>query len=179
MDGPDHVFHQILLDLLVGHVGAVLCGNDDGIDAARFAVLIFHGHLRFAVGPHPFENLFLAHFGQTFGQSMGQHDRHRHELGRFIGGIPKHEALVAGAAGINSHGDIAGLLVDRRQDRAGVGIETPGGVRIADVLDHVANDIGNLHIGLGRDFSGDECDAGRENGFAGDSRKFVLSDDGV
>ena len=170
---------MLSFDLLVRDVGAVLGGDDDGIDADRSPVAVFDGHLRFAVGTDPGKDLFLAHFGQPARQSVRQHDRHRHELGGLVGGIAEHQALVARAARIHTHGDVAGLLVDGGQDRAGMEVESPGGVAIADVLDDLADDVGNFDIGFGGDFAGDKGDAGGEDGLTGHAAVLVLGDDGV
>jgi hypothetical protein len=81
--------------------------------------------LRFAVGADPRKNVFLPHFGQTAGQAVGQHDRHRHQFRRFVRGVAEHQPLVARAAGIDSHRDVAGLLVNGGEDRTGVVVESP------------------------------------------------------
>ena len=61
---------------------------------------------------------------------MGQLDRQRHELGRVVAGVAEHEALVAGALGVqrvvgagvrllvrlvHALGDVGGLLADGDQ----------------------------------------------------------------
>ncbi len=97
----------------------------------------------------------------------------------FVGGIAEHQALVAGASGIDAHGDIAGLLVNGGEDGTGVIVESPGGVAVADILNDLANDIGNLDIGLGGDFTGHEGNAGGQHRFAGDSGILVFGDDRV
>ena len=74
---------------------------------------------------------FLRTSARRLCEPMGQDNRHRHQFGGFIGGIAEHETLVASAAGIHSHGDIAGLLMDGGKDRAGVEIKSPRGVGIA------------------------------------------------
>ena len=47
-------------------------------------------------------------------------------------GIAKHHSLVAGAAGVYAHGDVAGLFVDGGDDGAGVGVEAVEGVVVSD-----------------------------------------------
>jgi hypothetical protein len=110
---------------------------------------------------------------------MGKDDRHRHEFGRLVGGIAEHQSLVAGTAGIHAHRNIARLLVNGGEDGTGVVVEPPGGVAVADILNDFANDIGNLDIGLGGDFSGHEGNPSRQNRLAGHAGEFVLGDDGV
>lgn len=45
----DHVLHQVLLDLVVGHVGVVLGGDEDGVHAqghhGTALLLVLNGHL--------------------------------------------------------------------------------------------------------------------------------------
>src|SRR5688500_15430513 len=89
----NNVLHQILLDLFIGHVWAVLCRNDNGIDAERFAVFVFNRHLRLAVRTNPLQELFLAYFRETFGQPVSQYDRHGHKFSGFVGGVPEHKTL--------------------------------------------------------------------------------------
>ena len=91
---------------------------------------------------------------------MSEDDRHRHEFGRLVGRIAEHQSLVTGAAGIHTHGDIARLLVNGGEDGTGMIVESPGGVAITDILNDLADDIGNLDVGLGGNFTGHEGNAG-------------------
>ena len=72
-----------------------------------------------------------------------------------------------------------GLLVNGGEDGTGMVVESPGGVAIADILDDLANDIGNLDVGLGGDFPGHEGNAGGQNRFAGHPGIFVFGNDRV
>ena len=65
-------------------------------------------------------------------QLVRQRDRRGHQLRRFIAGIAEHHSLVAGAAGVDAHGDVAGLFVDGGDHGAGVGVEAVEGVVVAD-----------------------------------------------
>src|SRR4029079_16777314 len=127
----------------------------------------------------PGKNVLLPHFGQSARQSVREDNWHRHEVGGLVGRIAEHQALVARAARIHTHGDVARLLVDRCQDRAGVEIKSPGGVAIADVFDDVPNNVGNFDIGFRGNLAGDEGDAGGEDGLTGHAAVLVLGDDGV
>ena len=55
-----------------------------------------------------------------------------HQLGVLVAGVAEHHALVAGAAGVHAHGDVAGLLVDAGDHGAGVGVEAVERVVVAD-----------------------------------------------
>jgi hypothetical protein len=68
-------------------------------------------------------------------------DGRRHQLQSLIARIPKHHSLVAGAAGVYAHGDVAGLFVDGGDDGAGVAVEAVEGVVVADGLDGAADDL--------------------------------------
>ena len=165
--GPDDFLHDVALDLLVRHVGAVLRRHDDGVDPHRFSVPVFHGHLGFSIGTDPGQDVLFPDFCQSLGEPMCEDDRHRHEFSRLVGGIAEHQSLVAGTAGIHAHGDIARLLVNGGEDGTGVVVESPGGVAVADILDDFANDIRNLDVGLGGDFTGHEGNSGSQNRLAG------------
>ena len=65
-------------------------------------------------------------------QLVGQHDRQRHQLVGLAAGEAEHQALVAGAARVDAHRDVGRLLVDRREDGAGLGVEAVLGARVAD-----------------------------------------------
>ena len=51
--------------------------------------------------------------------------------------------------------------------------------RIADILDHITDDIGDLDVGFGRNFTGHEGDTSRQDRFAGDPGKLVLGNNGI
>src|ERR1044072_6546142 len=110
--GLDDFIDDVTLDLFVRHVRAVLCRDDDGIDAHRFSIPIFHGHLRFSIGSYPGEDILFPDLRQSLVDPMGEYDRHRHQLFCMIGGIAEHQPLIAGGARIHAHGDVARLLVD-------------------------------------------------------------------
>ena len=112
--GLDDLLHDVALDLLVRHVGAVLRRDDDGVDPHRFSVPVLHGHLGFSIGTDPRQDVLFPDFSQPFGEPMGEDDRHRHEFGRFVGRIAEHQSLIAGAAGIHAHGDIARIAGEWR-----------------------------------------------------------------
>ena len=63
--------------------GLCWVGDDDGIDADRLPVAVFDGDLRFPVGTDPGKNA-LFRISQPAGESMREHDRHRHELCCFV-----------------------------------------------------------------------------------------------
>ena len=99
--GRDHVLHQLLVDRLVAHVGAVLRADEHGVHAQRHdraaVLLVLDRHLRLAVGAQPLARAVLAHLREAVAEARREHVRERHELGRLVGRVAKHVALVAGA----------------------------------------------------------------------------------
>jgi hypothetical protein len=94
----DDLLDAELLDLGVAHVSSVLGGDDDVHDAGRLAIDVFDGDLGLGVRAQPLGKLAsLADAGQLTAEAVGEHDRRGHELGRFIAGVTKHDALVASA----------------------------------------------------------------------------------
>ncbi len=134
----------------------MLHAQDHRIDANRFVSVVQHGNLGLPVGPDPGKIPGSSQLSQPFGEGVGQHDGCRHQGLGLVGGVAVHHTLVPGSAGIDSLGDIEGLLVDGGQDGAGVSVDAEVRVDIADVLQGLANDGGNLHVGVGGDLPGDE-----------------------
>src|ERR1039457_5250773 len=110
---------------------------------------------------------------------MRQRNRSRDQLQILIHGIPKHHSLVAGAAGVYAHGDVAGLFVDAGDYGAGVGVEAVEGVVVADGGDGAADDGLKIDVGFGGDFSGGDDEAGGGEGFAGDAAGGIFGEAGV
>ncbi|MNT12086.1 hypothetical protein D3C72_1470010 [compost metagenome] len=191
----DHLLHDVAGHLLVGDVGGVLGRDDDGVDAHGAIALVLHRHLGLAVGTQVIEAQALAGLGQPAGQLMGQHDRQGHQLGRLVAGEAEHQALVAGAdrldrrvgVGVGAHfqahvdggGNLGRLLVDGRQHGAGLGVEAELGAGVADLLDGVAHQSGDVHVAAGGDLTGHQGHAGRHAGLAGDAGLGILRQDGV
>ena len=86
---------------------------------------------------------------------MREHDGQRHELIGFVAGVTEHQALIARAAGIHAHGDVGRLALQRRDDRAGVGVEPILCARVAYITNHATHDVAVIEDGGGGDFSGD------------------------
>jgi hypothetical protein len=171
---------DVSAELFGGDGLGMLGGNHDGIDADGLVVLVvLDCDLGFAVGAKPGELAGLADFSEPAGELVGQRDGGGHQLGGLVGGIAEHHALVAGAAGIHAHGDVAGLLVDGGDDGAGVGVESVDGVVVADGGDDAADQRLEIDVGAGGDFAGDDDQAGSGEGLAGDAAVGVLLEAGV
>src|SRR5215831_16724904 len=57
--GLDHLLHDVALDLLTRHVGAVLGRDDDGVDPHRFSVPVLYSHLGFSIGTDPRQDVLF------------------------------------------------------------------------------------------------------------------------
>jgi hypothetical protein len=129
------------------------------------------------------------------GQLVGERDRQRHQLGRLPRRVAEHHSLVAGAGDVelvvvggvgarlervvHALRDVGGLLVDRVDHGAGVGREAEVGVRVADLANRLAGDLGDVDVGLGRDLAADDDEAGVDERLAGDTAVGVVADDRV
>ena len=110
------------------------------------------------------------------GELVGQRDRQRHEFLGLAAGVAEHQALVAGAALVHAHRNVRRLLVDRRDDRAGLVMEADRRVGVADLLDGLAHDGGDVHVSLGGDLPGHDDDARGDERLAGDARHRVVGE---
>ena len=60
-----------------------------------------------ASGRTNFSSPLCAQLGVVLDQAVGQVDRQRHQRAGLVAGEAEHHALVAGAAGVHAHGDVA------------------------------------------------------------------------
>jgi len=158
---------QVLADPIQADILRVLRREDDGIDALRAPVDIFDGDLRLAVRAQVGERLVFAYPGELTGQQVGELDRHRHQLGRFIAGKPEHHPLIAGPTGVDALRDVGRLLLDRHDHATGFGIEAETRMVITGLLDGVPNHVAHLDVGVGRDLANHEGQSGGHRGLAG------------
>ena len=172
----------------------MLGGHHHRVDADGLVVLVvLHRDLGLAVGPEIVHLALLADLGELHSQLLGQGDGQGHQLRGLVAGVAEHHALVTGAvvqavvlaallglqALVHAHGDIPRLLVDRGDDGAGLAVKAELGPVIADLLHHLAGQLGDIHIAGGGDFPHDVDQAGGRRGLAGHPGLGVLGDDGV
>ena len=172
---------DVLMQLLLADVGAVLAGNDHRVDAHGLAVVVLHGDLALAVRAQVIQRAVLAHLGQALGQLMGQADGQRHQLGRLVAGVAEHHALVArtGHVVVGAQRNVGTLAVDVGDDAAGVAVKAVLGAVIADGADDLARRAGDVHVAVGRDLAHDVDKTGGAGRLAGNAGAGVLRQDGV
>ncbi len=160
----------------------MLGGDQDLLDRDGLVVHVADRNLGLAIRAQVAQHLGPAHGGQAFGQAVGQVDRHGHQLAGVPAGVAEHHALVARAhqvqgilalaaldfeAFVHAHGDVGALLVDGAHDPAGVGVKAVFGAIVADLGDHLADDLLDIHVGPGADFAAHDNHAGGDEGLAG------------
>src|SRR5262249_2406365 len=93
--------------------------------------------------------------------------------------VAEHEALVAGAALVHAHRDVARLVVDGGDHRAGVAVEAVLGAVVADVANDLPHQARDLDVALARDLAGHEGRAGGDQHLAGHAAHGILPDERV
>ncbi len=198
-DRAQNVVDQVGLDQRLGVEAVAVLGRDqdtldlDGALVAMLVHLVAHGHLGLAVGPQVRQHVGPAHLGQPVGDPVRELNRQRHQLGRLVGGVAEHHPLVAGTdlvdrvtvaaldveRLVDSLGDVGRLLVERDDDAARVGVEAVLRARVADPGHRLADETGNVDVGRRRDLAGDDDEARRDQGLAGNAAVGVVRQDGV
>ena len=185
---PDPLLHHALgLFLAARVVGrdelVVLGRHHDGVDAQRTprGIVVLDGHLTLRVGTqvgHHFA--FAADDGQLLQDHVREDQRRRHVFAGLVAGVAEHDALVAGTLRIlllahDTLVDVGRLLVDGREDAARRGIELIGALVVADPVDHAAGYPLHIDIGLRAHLARHNHQTGGAEGFAGDLRIGVVT----
>ncbi len=161
--------------LLVAHVVRVLRRNHHRIHAHRLLVgVVLHRHLALAVGPQVRHQPALAHLTEPLRQLVRQRDRQRHQLRSLVRRIAEHHPLVARAARVHAHRNVARLLVDGRDHRAGIRIEAIERIVVADGSHRPAHQALEVHIRLGGDLTRNHHQPGAGQRLARHPAKRVL-----
>ena len=191
--GLGHLLDHVLPDLLQGDIGVVLGGDDHCIHPDRAVVLvILHGDLTLAVGPHIGHLAALADLRHALAQLLCQGQGQGHQFRRLVAGVAEHHALVTGAVAqlavgallvlqgfVHAHGDVGGLLVDGGNHGTGVAVKAVLAPVIANVPDHLPGDVGDVHIAAGGDLAHHVDQSGAGRGLAGHAAVGVLLQNGV
>lgn len=87
----DDLLKDLLAELLGVDFGAVLGGNDNGVDAlgddGTAVVLVLNGDLGLGVGSQPGEGTVVSGLGHGSVELVGELDGKRKELGGLVSGI--------------------------------------------------------------------------------------------
>ena len=152
----DDVFFDLFSHLGVGGELVVLGGDHDSLDRFRLVVVVIADrHLRLGIRPEISDLLvFTPQLGQLDEQLVGQIQRQRHVIGRFVRRVTEHHALVPrtlvlGRTADDAAVDIGGLLVNRGQHPAGIGLEHILALGVADLADDFPGDLLDVQIGVG------------------------------
>src|SRR4029077_1659744 len=178
-DGLDDFVQDGFVQVALRNFLAVLSGDHRAIHAGGAAINVFDCYLGFSIGAEEINNPGLADFGKAAGELVRDLDRHSHQLGSLIAGEAEHQSLVPGAAGVNAHGDVVRLLFDGADDAASFGVEAVLGAGVADVADHFAGDIGEIHVGFRGDFAGNDNQTGGDERLTGHAAHGVVLQHGV
>ena len=161
----------------------MLSRDEDRGGAHRTSVLVLDRHLRLPIRPQVGKSPILAQRCQALGQAVGEDDRKGHQLVGPDAGVAVHDPLIPGTdrvVGIMSDavprllgcldggGDIGGLFLNRREDRAVVVVKPVGGSIVANLLHHAACDPIDIGVDFGRDLAPDEDEPGGKKGLASD-----------
>src|SRR5215218_691061 len=171
----------------------VLSGDQHVAESLRDPVLVLHRHLRLAVGPDEGHCAVTPYLGQALREAVREPDRHRHEVGGLVAGVAEHHPLVARPdlvvvvtlAGaelerlVDALGDVGRLLVDRRDHRARVTVESVRRVRVADPSNRVPDQARDVEVRVRADLAGDDGHAGRAHALARDAAVRVLLEHAV
>ena len=183
------MFEEILFDLFPCYFRAVLRRNDNRVDADRFAIFVFYGYLRFAIGTKVRQCAVFTNLCQAACQAVCQGNRQWHVFRCFVRSIAEHHALVTGTDRIEfilfpffgfqcfvyAHGNIRRLFVQGDKDAARIAVKTILCAGVANVADCFADDVRNIDVAGRRNFPYDMYHTGRNEGFARYAGIFVFS----
>jgi hypothetical protein len=112
--------------------------------------------LGFTIGAEKFHFLALADFGEALREAMGELNRHGHQLFGLVAGKAEHQALVARATGVHTHGDVGRLPLHRANDRTSFSVKAVLGVVIAHLAYRLARDFVVIEVRGRRNFTSDD-----------------------
>src|SRR6201988_4760677 len=96
---------------------------------------------------------------------MSQLNRKWHQLRGFVTGKAKHQALITGASGVDTHRDVGRLSIERRPPGACVAIEPIFGSCVTNFTNCFASNSGIVDYRVGRDLTRDNHQSGGDESF--------------
>ena len=151
---------DVLFAAHASHFRGVLGGDQNRVDRHGLIVLVNDTDLGFAIREQVVEGAVVTDLCQSPRETVGDADRQRHQLRSFITGVAEHDALISRThlvervtsmviGFINALGDVRGLLIEGNQHSTAVGIKPTGpGAAVANVADHIAHKMDEIHLGL-------------------------------
>lgn len=185
----DDLLKDLLAELLGGDVGAVLGGNDNGVDTlgddGTAVVLVLNGNLGLGVGSQPGEGAVVSGLGHGSVELVGELDGEGKELRGLVSGITEHDTLVTSTELLESLlvvetlGNVGRLLLNGDENVAGLVVETLVGAVVTNVLDGLTDDLLVVKAGLGGDLTEDHDHAGLGGSLASNLGEGVLLQAGI
>ena len=181
----DHVRAHELLQLLLRDVGVVLRREHHGVHGLGREPVVAERDLGLAVGPQERQLSGTAHLGEALRDAVRGPCRGGHELRGLVGGEAEHDALIARAELVARVGgaavavllsavdpvcDVHRLLAHRHGDAAGRTVEAGVAGGVADAVDHIAHDRGDVDVSIGADLARDMHEPRGDEGLDGHAR---------
>ena len=146
--------------------------QQDLIYPQRFIILILHNHHGFAVGTDSVNCIGHSGQSQQAGEAVGDDHGHGHQFGRFIAGVPDHDALVTGTDGLVIFGTVCGHFHGSRDVRT-LGMQIAVDLKALGVIpyavQHIPDNVEHVGLGLCGDLSGHNDVTAGSHGFIGDA----------
>ena len=166
----------------VGDKLVVLRAHHNGINALRAAfVVVLNSHLALGVGTEVSHFLALAaYLGKHREEFVGKGERQGHISVGLVAGVAEHHALVAGTlllrlGAVDAAVDVCALLMDSREDAAAFGLKLIGGLGVTDAGNGAAHHVLNVYVSLRLYLACHNHLPRRDEGFAGNFRIRVES----
>mmetsp|Transcript_66092 Transcript_66092/g.133146 ORF Transcript_66092/g.133146 Transcript_66092/m.133146 type:complete len:399 (-) Transcript_66092:21-1217(-) len=160
----DHVLHEAFSDDVHGHLFAVLRRDHHRVhslgDRHALHVLVLDRDLGLPVGPHPVEELRLAHLRESKAEACCELVTQRHHGLRLVSGEAKHDALVARSdvllfRRVNTLCDVGALLFNCHNYVDCLVVKPLCWIIITDLLERLANNHLVIHCCRCRDLTKD------------------------
>mmetsp|Transcript_33203 Transcript_33203/g.130711 ORF Transcript_33203/g.130711 Transcript_33203/m.130711 type:complete len:237 (-) Transcript_33203:361-1071(-) len=159
----NNMLHQVLSDLLVGHVRRVLrrhhdCVHSDWCEKSTISSVL-HSDLSLSIRADPWKNSPLANLGESGAQLRRKGVSEWHQCVRLIRGVAEHNSLVPSSdlhvlfSFMHRRSDLVALLVDLLLDSASLEIEPLCFVIESDVFYDSPNHLLVIHSRRRRDLS--------------------------
>jgi hypothetical protein len=152
----------------------MLGGDEHGVHAAWPPIgVVLDRDLALPVRAQVRQRPIPAHLGQAPRDTVREHDRHRHQLVRFVGGISEHHSLVACAQLIGLDAvtglervvdpscDVGRLFLDGGHGAARLPVEAEAAVVVPDLAHRAPDHFLHVDVVARRDLSKDDDHARR------------------